>query len=99
MKKILPTLDIARRQSMRKKRKLKRGGTGSWAIASGYTYNFFHDNRWEIKYLHSKLFWRTNLIYLHGQSFLMTRSKYLKDKTLALGDDIFDGNPVVLDME
>ena len=26
-------------------------------------------------------------------------AKCLKDKTLALGDDIFDGNPVVLDME
>ena len=35
----VPTMeDMARRQSMRKKRKLKRGATGIWVIASGYTW-------------------------------------------------------------
>ena len=38
-------------------------------------------------------------INLHYSRFLGKYSKCLKDETLALGDDIFNGDPVVLDME
>ena len=34
---LLTMEDMARRQSMTKKRKLKSGATGIWVIASGYT--------------------------------------------------------------
>ena len=99
---MLPTLDIASRQSMRKKRKLKSGGTGSWVIASGYTCKRSYDDPlWE-KYIGP--FSRKLLRDKRAKNYFCITSqyddsKYLKDETLALGDDIFNGNPVVLDVE